>query len=94
MQNPLIDRDLHEGEQVNEGSPPVVVQTVERVITPLRPAPSPMSNGLVAPSNVTFPVLRATTFQHAVGHPLAYVRVLMQVSAVHGREGWISFHRS
>ena len=89
LQNPLVNQEFHEGEQVNGSSPPVVVQTVERVITPIQPPLQSASSlrsqttiGLSAPSAATFPVLRATTFQLALGHPLAYVRALMQVSTV------------
>ena len=31
-------------------------------------------------SKATFAVVKSTTIQHAIGHPLAYARVLMQVS--------------
>ena len=63
---------------------------MERVITPIQPPLQPgtpvrqqPTGGFTSTSNSanpTFTVLKATAIQQALGHPLAYVRVLMQVS--------------
>ncbi|CAF0964633.1 unnamed protein product [Adineta ricciae] len=67
---------------------PPITQTVERVVTPIQPPVQSGSTlrqraqgGLSSSANSaksTFTVLKATTIQHALGHPLAYARVLMQ----------------
>ncbi|UJR38069.1 hypothetical protein I4U23_030750 [Adineta vaga] len=68
---------------------PPVTQTTERIVTPIQPPVQPGSSVRQQPqggftstpnsANPTFTVLKATTIQHALGHPLAYARVLMQL---------------
>ena len=84
----MIADDLPSGDYVS--TTPSVVQTVERVITPIQPPLQPgtpvrqqATGGFTSTpnsANPTFTVLKATAIQQAIGHPLAYVRVLMQVS--------------
>lgn len=89
FQNPLANDDLQIGDHVQENVSPPITQTSERVVTPIhppvqprapvRPLPTAGLNSAPNATNPTFSVLRATTLQLAVGHPLAYARVLMQV---------------
>jgi hypothetical protein len=90
FQDSLADDDLQNGDHVQGNIPPPVIQSSERIITPIQPPLQPGAPVRQQPTggftstpnsaNPTFTVLRATTLQLAVGHPLAYVRVLMQVS--------------
>ncbi len=86
----MVDDDHQTGDHVQRNLPPSVTHPSERVITPIQPPLQPgtsagqqANGGLTSTpnaSNATFAVLRATTAQLAIGHPLAYVRVLMQVN--------------
>ncbi len=66
-----------------------LLQSAERLIAPIQ---TPLSAGTSVQeqptggftstfnsANPTFAVLKATAFQQALGHPMAYARVLMQV---------------
>jgi len=84
----LIDDDLQNGDHVHGNIPSSIIQSSERIITPIQPPLQPgtpvrqQTGGFTSTpnsANPTFTVLRATTLQLAVGHPLAYVRVLMQM---------------
>lgn len=69
-------------ENVEKPVGPSVIQTTERVVTPIQlPVDRPNRfNRNVDPQGKTlFTVLRSTTIQQTLGHPLAYVRVLMQL---------------
>jgi hypothetical protein len=79
--------------QEDDRNPPIVptpiIQTSERVITPIQPPLQPGAPVRQQPTggftstpnsaNPTFAALKTTTVQLAIGHPLAYVRTLMQV---------------
>jgi hypothetical protein len=85
----LIDDDLQNNDYIPATLPPSITQTSERVITPIQPPLQPripvgqQHTGVFASApnaaNPTFTVLKATTIPLVIGHPLAYVRVLMQV---------------
>ena len=67
-----------------------LLQSVERLIAPVQPplpAGTPVqeqpTGGFTSTpnsANPTFAVLKATALQQALGHPMAYARVLMQVN--------------
>lgn len=75
--------------QEEETIPTPIVQTVERVVTPIQPPiQTDVSNrqnlpgGLTAsrsPANPVFATVKASAVTLAFGYPLAYVRALMQV---------------
>jgi hypothetical protein len=85
----LINDDLQHGDPVQVTSVASVLNSVERVIAPIQPPIQPGTPVQQQPTggftstpnsaNPTFTVLKATALQQAIGHPLAYVRVLMQV---------------
>lgn len=63
-----------------------IVQATERVVIPIqRPiqtgasARDRVTGGFTPPPTSAFAALKTTTIQQALGHPLAYVRVLMQL---------------
>ncbi|CAF0999393.1 unnamed protein product [Adineta steineri] len=87
------DSSVTDNIQNDENSPLLpptsILQTVERIVTPIQPPLQPGTPVRQQPTggftstansaNPTFAVLKTTTIQHAIGHPLAYVRVLMQM---------------
>ena len=85
----MTNNDLQTGDHVHVTTPTTVLPPNERIITPIQPPVQPGAPVRQEPAggftstpnsaNPTFTVLRATTMQLAIGHPLAYVRVLMQV---------------
>ncbi len=85
-----IQPSVQTGDHVHATTPSSVFHAAERIITPIQPPVQPGTPVRQQPTggftstpnsaNPTFTVLKATTIQHALGHPLAYVRVLMQVS--------------
>jgi hypothetical protein len=85
-----VQPSTHTNDHVHGTTPASIFHAAERVITPIQPPVQPgtsvqqqLTGGFTSTSNSanpTFTVLKATTIQHALGHPLAYVRVLMQVS--------------
>ncbi len=85
----MTDDNIQNGDHIQGTLPTSIPQTIERVITPIQP---PVQSGAQSRQNLTdglnptpnsgnpsFATLKATTFQVAFGHPLNYVRVLMQV---------------
>ena len=91
-QNPLIDNDVdQEGTHGERTVGPTVVQSTERVVTPIQlpvdrngagrsSLASRYNQPADAGTKTAFAVVRSTAIQQTIGHPLAYVRVLMQVS--------------
>lgn len=87
----MIDKILQDTNDVleEETVPTPIVQTVERVVTPIQPPVRTgasirqnLTGGLTPPANSpnpTFATLKATTVTLAFGYPLAYIRALMQV---------------
>ena len=76
-------------EHVHGTTPASVLRAAERIITPIQPPVQPGTPVQQQPTggftstpnsaNPTFAVLKATALQQALGHPMAYARVLMQV---------------
>lgn len=74
---------MTEDENVEKPVAPSVIQTSERVVTPIQlpvDRPNRFNRNVDPQAKTLFTVLRSTTIQQTLGHPLAYVRVLMQVS--------------
>lgn len=65
---PNVDDEIETGEPVS------LLQSAERLLQPTQTSPANSSSA-------TFAVLKATALQQAVGHPLSYARVLMQVES-------------
>jgi hypothetical protein len=55
------------------------IQTPLPAGTPVREQPTGGFTSTFNSANPTFAVLKATALQQALGHPMAYARVLMQV---------------
>ncbi len=85
----MINDVLQDGDHNQATVPTPIIQTNERVITPIQPPLQPGAPVRQQPTggftstpnsaNPTFAALKTTTVQLAIGHPLAYIRVLMQV---------------
>ncbi len=85
----MVTEDLQNGDHVHVTSPSSILQTAERIVAPIQPPLPPGTSVQQQPTggftstpnsaNPTFAVLKSTTIQTALGHPLGYVRVLMQV---------------
>jgi len=85
----LIDDVLQDGDHSQTTIHTPIIQTTERVITPIQPPLQPGAQVRQQPTggftstpnsaNPTFTALKTTTVQLAIGHPLAYIRALMQV---------------
>jgi hypothetical protein len=76
----LSNDDVQTGDHVSTTSS--LLQSAERLIAPLQTAGASVQEqptGGFNSANPTFAVLKATAFQQALGHPMAYARVLMQV---------------
>lgn len=63
---------INDDEQIEDQSSSGIQTSTSSIQTPGDQQPPP-------PGNPTFAVLKATALQQALGHPLAYARVLMQV---------------
>ncbi len=85
----MINDNLQNDDHIQENVPSSVVHSSERIPTPIQPPLQPGAPVRQQPTggftstpnsaNPTFTALKATTAQLVIGHPLAYVRVLMQV---------------
>jgi hypothetical protein len=83
----LSNDDVQTGDHVSTTSS--LFHSAERLIAPIQtplPAGTPVREQLTGgftstfnSANPTFAVLKATALQQALGHPIAYARVLMQV---------------
>ena len=79
LQNPLLlDNDEQAGDQVFSRSQ-INEEGVTLVQTPGQEQSTDAAKSTANAANPTFAVLKATGLQTALGHPLAYARVLMQV---------------
>ncbi|CAF4631693.1 unnamed protein product, partial [Rotaria magnacalcarata] len=75
--------NLQNVDQAQGSSPSSNVLSPDRVITPVpsNVQPQPTTSGFTSVSSSvtpTFTALKGTALQQVVGHPFAYVRVLMQ----------------